>query len=205
MYLNIERVSETHPNPFAKLKKMTLVFDEVKATQAAARLLNLGGGSLNYLALIKLLYKADREALRRGSLPITTDKYVSMKYGPVTSNIYNRIKAGNQPASHPTFWSAHITLIGPHKIAVKNDPGDSELSLMEEKLLDEIYLADGHRDRFDLAEETHRDFPEWKDPGDSSFPIDIADIIEALGLTEEEVNNVKSQIDAQRASFALSA
>ena len=41
-------------------------------------------------------------------------------------------------------------------------------------------------------------FPEWKDPGDSSFPIDIADIIEALGLTEEEVNNVKSQIDAVR-------
>ncbi len=49
---------------------MKLAFDQVKATQAAALFLKLAGGSLNYLALIKLLYKSDREGLRRWGLPI---------------------------------------------------------------------------------------------------------------------------------------
>ena len=50
------------------------MFDEVKATQAAAKLLKQSGGSLSHMALIKLLYRADREAIRRWGLPITTDK-----------------------------------------------------------------------------------------------------------------------------------
>ena len=36
-------------------------FNEVKATQAAARLLRNRGGRMKYLKLIKLLYLADRE------------------------------------------------------------------------------------------------------------------------------------------------
>jgi hypothetical protein len=44
---------------------MKLTFDEVKATQAAAQFLNHAPNkSLNFMALIKLLYMADREALR---------------------------------------------------------------------------------------------------------------------------------------------
>jgi hypothetical protein len=35
---------------------MPLRFNELKATQAAARLLELRGGSMSYLKLIKLLY-----------------------------------------------------------------------------------------------------------------------------------------------------
>jgi len=61
---------------------MKLAFDEVKATQAAALFMKLAGGSMNYMALIKLLYRTDREAFRRCGLSITTDKYVSMKLGP---------------------------------------------------------------------------------------------------------------------------
>lgn len=57
----------------------------MKATQAAALFLKLAQGPLNYMALIKLLYKADREAIRRWGLPITTDAYAAMKLGPVTS------------------------------------------------------------------------------------------------------------------------
>ena len=52
---------------------MNLAFDEVKATQAAGLFLKLANAPLNYMALIKLLYKADWEALRRWGLPITTD------------------------------------------------------------------------------------------------------------------------------------
>ena len=63
---------------------MVMAFDEVKATQVAARYLRLAGGRLQYLALIKLLYKTDREALKRWGIPVTTDTHSSLKLGPIS-------------------------------------------------------------------------------------------------------------------------
>src|SRR5580658_6529739 len=107
---------------------MQMAFDEVKATQIAAFFLKMAGGRLKYLALIKLLYRLDREALARWGLPVTTDRYVSMKYGPVTSRIYNRIKESVSPNVHPSFWSTHIERDGPNSVGLRLDPGDTELS-----------------------------------------------------------------------------
>ncbi|HEV3201856.1 MAG TPA: Panacea domain-containing protein [Bryobacteraceae bacterium] len=182
---------------------MNLAFDEVKATQAAALFLKLAGGPLNYTALIKLLYKADRDALRRFGLPITTDKYVSMKLGPVTSRIYDQIKASANPNAHPTFWSAHIQRIGPVSVVLRIDPGTSELSPAEERLIGEVFAADGGKDRFELADECHRDFPEWNDPGGTSTPISISDIVLALGLSEDEAAHVATLIEVQRDALDL--
>ena len=182
---------------------MKLTFDEVKATQTAALFLKLAGGPLNYLALIKLLFKADREALRRWGLPITTDHYVSMKHGPVASTIYDRIKASANPNAHPTFWSTYIEKSqSPLELKLRLDPGDSELSRAEEKLIAEIFAADGGKDRFELVDECH-EFPEWRNPGGTSVPLDISDIVSALGLSEDETAHVESSIDAQRAAFNL--
>jgi uncharacterized phage-associated protein len=183
-----------------------LVFDEVKATQAAALFLRVAGVPLNYMALIKLLYRADREAFRRCGLSITTDNYVSMKFGPVTSNIYDRIKAGRNPNAHPTFWSTHIQPSSdPYAVVLRADPGNSELSRAEERIIEETFEADGQKNAFALADECHRDFPEWDDPGESSSPIDISDIVAALGLSEDEAAQIESLIDKQRAAFRLVA
>jgi len=181
-----------------------LAFDEVKATQAAALFLKLARRPLNYVALIKLLYKADREAIRRFGLPITTDKYAAMKLGPVTSRVYDRIKASANPNAHPTFWASHIQRSNdPREVVLKCDPGESELSKVEENLIGEIFAMHGAKDRFELADECHRDFPEWNDPGDTSTPIDISDIVSALGLSEEEAAHVATLIEVQRAAFEL--
>jgi hypothetical protein len=188
----------------AIIRPVNLAFDEVKATQAAALFLKLAGRPLNYVALIKLLYKADREAIRRFGLPITTDKYAAMKLGPVTSRVYDRIKTSADPNAHPTFWAAHIQRSeDPHEVVLKCDPGDSELSKTEENLIAEIFAVDGAKDRFELADECHWDFPEWNDPGDTSTPIDISDIVFALGLSEEEATHVATLIEVQRAAFNL--
>ena len=157
---------------------MNLAFDEVKATQAAALFLKLAGAPLNYMALIKLLYRADREAFRRFGLSVTTDKYVSMKFGPVTSNIYDRIKASLNPNVHPTFWSAHIQRTAdPYTVALQVDPGNSELSRAEEQLIAEIFAADGQKGPFTLADECHNDFRngtiQAKAPPPSIFPTSL--------------------------------
>ena len=182
---------------------MQMAFDEVKATQIAAYLLNLAGGRLNYMALIKLLYKIDREALRRWGVPVTTDRYVSMKYGPVTSRIYNRVKEGSNPNVRPSYWSAHIGRTSANTVVLQRNPGDSELSPAEENLAAEVFKSDGAKDRFLLAEECHRDFPEWKDPGETSIPITIEEILAALGKTEEEVAFTESAIGLQNAVQSL--
>jgi len=55
-------------------------FNEAKATQAAALLLKLRGGRMNYMKLIKLLYLVDRTALIRWGRPVTFDSYCSMPH-----------------------------------------------------------------------------------------------------------------------------
>jgi uncharacterized phage-associated protein len=185
---------------------MKLAFDEMKATQAAALFMKLAGNAMNYTALIKLLYRADREAFRRCGLPITTDEYVSMKLGPVTSNIYDRIKSSLNPNVRPTVWSMHIQrTTDQYVIQLKLDPGCSELSPIEEGIVKEIFAAYGQKDAFTLAGECHREFPEWSDPGESSLPIDISDILAALNLSEDEATHVECMISKQRAAFSLAA
>ena len=71
-------------------------FNEAKATEAAARLIELRGGKMSYRKLIKLLYLADREALLRWGRPVTTDRYVSIDHRPVVSNVYELIRAEPQ-------------------------------------------------------------------------------------------------------------
>src|SRR5271170_6111786 len=130
--------------------------------------MKLAGGPLNYMALVKLLYRADREAFRRCGLPVTTDNSVSMKFGPVTSNTYDRIKASLNPNAHPTFWSVHIQRTAdPYTVALRMDPGTLELSRVEEELIKEIFAPHGQKDAFALADECYRDFPEWDDPGEA--------------------------------------
>jgi hypothetical protein len=174
---------------------MQMTFDEAKATQIAGKILKLSGGRIQYLALIKLLYKIDREAINRWGVPVTTDKYVSMKLGPVTSNIYNLIKASAAEVA-PTFWSTHISSQG-YDVVLASDPSDTELSPIEEKLAEEIFAEDGGKDGFALADECHKEFPEWEDPGNSSKPIYMESILAALGKSEEDWAHAASSVSAQ--------
>src|SRR5580704_1592482 len=127
-----------------------------------------------------------------------------MKHGPVTSHIYDRIKASANSNGHPTFWAAHIQRsTGQRDVALKCDPGASELSRAEENLIAGIFARDGSKDRFELADECHRDFPEWNDPGETSTPIDLSDIVSALGLSEEEAAHVATLVEVQRDALDL--
>jgi uncharacterized phage-associated protein len=183
---------------------MQMTFDETKATQIAGKFLKLSGGQLQYLALIKLLYILDREAINRFGLPVTTDKYVSMKYGPVTSHIYNLIKASSDASSSPTFWSTHIGKKGVDAVLIA-DPDDTELSVAEEKLAEEVFAKDGSKDGFDLAEQCHKEFPEWEDPGNSSSPIYLESILASLGKTEDAYCHTETSISVQNALSSMLA
>ena len=171
---------------------MSMRFNEAKATQAAARLLRNRGGRMSYMKLIKLLYLADREALARWGRPITTDTYVSMKHGPVLSEVLNLI---TDPLSDQTFWARHISEPEHFAVSLKADPCGDLLSEAEDELLDETFKKFGHLNRWALVDLAHT-LPEWKDPDGSAHPIKLSEILAAQKKTPEEIRAIESELEA---------
>ena len=169
---------------------MSTLFNEQKVTEAATHLLRLRGGSMHYLKLLKLLYIADREALRRWGIPISHDRYVSMSHGPVLSRTLNMIKDGGSQS-----WSEKISApFGDYEVKIIGDHAEAQkLSPAEEKLLDEVYKEYGFQSRWDLVAHTHT-FQEWADPNGSSVAIELPRILEAIGESEDEISRICKEL-----------
>jgi hypothetical protein len=67
-------------------------FAETKATEVAARLVQRSGGSLSHLALMKMLFIVDREALNQWERPVIGRKYCSMAHGTVISEVLDLMR-----------------------------------------------------------------------------------------------------------------
>lgn len=168
-----------------------LRFDEAKATQAAAYLLKLCGGQMHYIKLIKLLYMADREAIIRWGVPITTDRHVSMPNGPVTSKILNLI---TDDRSKPV-WAEYVSApMGDYEVRLLKEAPTDRLSRAEENLMTEIFGQYGHRNRWDLIDNVMHKLPEWRDPQGSSIPISIRDILQAAGEDDNQIRAVMREL-----------
>ena len=164
-------------------------FQPKKAVQAAAMLLKLHGKSMKYLGLLKMLYIADRIALERMDWPITGDRSVSMKYGPVLSGVYDLIKGKPIDNALP-IWSKFISPSNSNfEVELLDDPGKGDLCEAEEEILQEVYQTWGHVDPFDVAEWTHT-LPEWQNPNGSAIPIEAKEILKNVGKSEEEIEEI---------------
>lgn len=172
---------------------MNLRFREAKTTQAAARLLELRGGHMSYMKLIKLLYLVDREALLRWGRPVTGDRYVSMDRGPVLSQTYNLIIDEPCPGEDPT-WAHHISKPQNYEVKLAKEAPQDELSEAEARLIEEIFGKYGAMKRWDLVDLVHK-LPEWQNPEGSAIPISYGDILRAGGKTEAETAAILQEIE----------
>ncbi|WP_238938982.1 Panacea domain-containing protein [Mixta mediterraneensis] len=163
------------------------MFSVEKSAQMAAYLLHKRGGQMSFLKLMKLLYLSDRKSLELYGEPISGDRYVSMNYGPVLSNVYSLIADGSEPGNK---WEKWIRDGADHTVVLRQQFDDiyelTELSRADVRTMDDVYEQYGHWNRFDLCDETHRICPEWQDPHGSSIPIRVEDIFKALGRSAEE-------------------
>ena len=180
---------------------MRLCFNEVKATQSASRLLELRGGRMSYMKLIKLLYLVDRKSLISHGRTITTDRHVSMPKGPVVSQILD-LTTAEDPPSGPTFWRQHISPPENFEVRLLRNPGDDELSRAEEAIIEDVFNEHGAKSRWALVEFTHN-LPEWQDPNGGSIPIAYRDILKAAGKTEAEIVAVEDEVESLAAAMAL--
>ena len=156
---------------------ISFIFDEKKATQAACLLLALNGGRMNYMKLIKLLYLADRKYILEYNNSITTDRYVSINNGPVTSQIYDLIKESQTDSG--TFWASYIRTQNHDVVLLKKIPEDGYdcLSLMEMEVITEINNNFSDLSEWDIVDFCHKELKEWQNPLGSSIPISIEDIV----------------------------
>jgi uncharacterized phage-associated protein len=167
---------------------MRFRFDERKAAQAAAYLLTHRDGRLNYMALIKLLYLADRAALLECGQPITGDRMVSMPHGTVLSQILELIHTGSPET--PTPWFELISEPERYEVSLRRpSPPTDELSRFELGVLDEVDKSFGMLDQWALRRLTH-ELPEYHDPEGSSLPILPEEILRAEGKSPEEIERV---------------
>ena len=176
-------------------------YKEDKATQAAALLLNLHGGRMSYMKLIKLLYLSDRKALIEWGRPITYDWYYSMPHGPVLSITFNKITTPREPGE-VSYWNTYISEKDGYDVGLVEVAPVDQLSEAEEELLSEIYRVYGVMDRWALRDFTHT-LPEWRDPQGSSQPIKIRDILMAEGFSPDESAEIEDELDAESAARRL--
>ncbi len=170
-------------------------YNEEKATQATCILLELSGGEMSLLKLMKLIYNVEREAINRWMRPITFGSPCSMQHGQVISEIYDNAKLVNQ--DEDSFWTQHIRTVNNNKVRLINrDCGMNKLSRAEIKLLREMFERYKDKTALQMRNEHHNKdlFPEYIDPGISSFLTTYDDILIALGKTEEQIDEFKKDL-----------
>lgn len=176
-------------------------YREDRATQAAAHLLKLRGGTMSYLKLLKLMYLADRKALVDLGRPITYDRFVSMKHGPVLSCTLNLMKS----ADGSSYWGEHISPPDDYEVHLLIDePPRGKISRAETGILDAVFAEYGGYDRFALRDLTHT-FPEWHDPNGSSKEITLREMLLGQGLTDEDAATIEASLQDETALNALLA
>ncbi|MDX6498116.1 MAG: hypothetical protein QOG23_1376 [Blastocatellia bacterium] len=169
-------------------------FNEAKAAQVAGRFLQLAGGRMYYMLLIKLMYITDRAALIGWGRPLTWDSYVSMPHGPVLSSTLTLI---NEQPDEGSPWGAMITAPVDYMVRLRQEnPATDELSESEEELIQTVFKKYGHMNRYKLRDLLHQVLPEWRDPQGSSLPIAYRDILLAGKKTEAEIAEVESEIES---------
>lgn len=172
-------------------------FDERKAAEAAAFLIHLHGGEMNYMLLVKLLYAAERESLRRFNRPIVGDKYVAMRHGPVVSRIYDLIKERTMYRA----WEMLFDRPSPTTIRLLTDePSIRALSPADIEMLKSAVAKYPNMDQFAVRDSMHREFREWSDPGDTSIEISVEQILHVIDKSRSEMDRVR-ELDEEKRYF----
>lgn len=160
-------------------------YSELKATAVASFFLEQAGGELEDLKLMKLMYLAEREAVRQRNLGITGDKFYSMKNGPVLSQTLDRLNPQDGQYDDG-IWREHISVPSQWKVRL-DKPFDYSrtLSRRELSILSQVWSQFGPWSKWELVNHVHG-FSEWRNPGSSRLPIAFQDILAGLDLQPEE-------------------
>ena len=167
------------------------MFIAAKAGQIAAFFADKACASVSILKLVKLMYLADRESMRRHGRPISYDTLVSMLHGPVLSQTLDLIN-GFTGGAEGEAWDYWVSDRNNHFVELRRkfERKDlDQLSNAELRVLEATWMEFGHMDQWQLRDFTHDHCAEWRDPKNSesqSIRIDEIDVFRAVGIEEKE-------------------
>jgi uncharacterized phage-associated protein len=171
---------------------MTFRFNSRKATEVASLLIQLEGGRLNVMKLVKLVYLVDRLSIARRGIPVVGGVYYSMRNGPVTSELLDLINAGRLADESDCSWQEFIQ--NREGVTVSSLPG-SEIactctSEAEKRLIQEIYSEHGAKDQWALRDWCHQNCAEWTPLQNGREQIEIEQIAASVGKSPSEVKHI---------------
>jgi uncharacterized phage-associated protein len=172
---------------------MNFRFNIGKATEAACLLLERAGGRLNIMKLVKLLYLLDRLSLDRRGVPVAGGDYLSMRNGPVTSEVLDLINAGRLCGETDQRWEQCVSDRRNHDVQLERSPEREHLSDAEVALLDEIWQAHGDKDQWQLVDWCHAHCKEWTPLANGCAPIAVEQIGMALGKAPAQVQRLRQE------------
>ncbi len=167
---------------------MNFRFNTSKATEAACLFLEHAGGQMNIMKLVKLMYLLDRLSLDRRNAPISGGDYLSMRNGPVTSEMLDLINAGRLIGETDRRWEQCVSNRTNHEVRLEKMPNREHLSDNDETLLAEIWAEHGDKDQWQLVDWCHSHCKEWVAVANGCAPIAVEQIGIALGKSPREVN-----------------
>ena len=171
---------------------MHFAFNELRAAQAAARILRRHGAPMPAAKLAQLLYLADRWFLVEHHATITGDEFISTSDGPALRRI--RDLASSSASAPNSAWPRHVS-ISPDALACPT-PNDDESQLSEaaSDFLDRIH------DRFapdppNELEEHLRSLSEWRGACDEDSPINPREILQAAGHADWYIDRIQADLE----------
>lgn len=177
------------------------MFSPEKILHEIVYLLSLNGGRMNLLKLMKELYLIDRESIKERDTSVSGDVFFSMPHGPVLSQTLNL--CNDLPNNS---WAEYLEqIIAPYypDIAIKKTLEPDLLSEKDKDYINEISAKFKDYEPKQLEDYTHK-LAEWKNPHGSSRKIRYADVMKALGKTDEEILAAKEEYERFNALLSLS-
>jgi len=177
-------------------------FRSEKAAQAASYFAQAEGGRIDKLKLIKLLYLAERESIKKRGHPMFYDEFYSLVHGPICSN---SLRALNKEIDE-SLWREYIVISDKKNIrsAKKRDPAElKQFSPADRKILAALWAEHGSKTASQLRKWTHENCPEYVEVEAGRLPITYTDLYKVLGY--EDPAAMEALVQEHRSSEAALA
>lgn len=169
---------------------MTFRFNSRKATETASLFIQLEGGKLNVMKLVKLVYLLDRTSIARRGIPVVGGVYYSMRNGPVTSELLDIINSGKLADDADASWEQYISARDQHEVALQGKAPIDFLSKSEVELIEEIHREHGAKDQWQIRDWCHQNCGEWTPLDGGREKIMIEEIATNVGKSADEVRRI---------------
>ncbi len=171
-----------------------LDMNEQLAAEMAAAFILKTNQSLGQLKLIKLMYLAEREAIRRFLLPIVHDDLFALANGMAMSNAAQLVSKGADRDSH---WSRLLVPKQGKTLGVRKHVSLHLLTSLtndDRHVIQDVVDLHGNRDQDQLVYDVHHKLPEWlahwhnPERQSQAIPVPLSDLYQSLhpDLTEAQ-------------------